>query len=315
MAVNQAVLEALARQKVAAKTPTGLVSIAKPKSVEDWFDLDLAAASESQYPTAYAWLPNINDPQSVRDYITGAYGANQIKLLEDKAVRLNAPNYTKILSSVPTINGEFDYSKGTLDQWIVSSLYGGTTPAEILNLLAQPEATAGTPKYKWKQAGKAIKIDTTALEPTINNYATEKTKADKAKETYLNSFVQDDKYFKAKIPNPKFVYGDKTDLANGIIDFRTHPTVVKELNNVVQPGSNNWTSLLALPKRQEFTGKNITSPYGGMPETKVNPTAVNTASNYTKKEQELIGSIVKDKNTPFEDEKARRVYLRRTNKK
>ena len=310
-------------QSVAGRTaPAGT----KPKSIEDWFDLDLAAAVESQYPTAYSWLPNINDPQSVKDYITGAYGPNQVKLLEDKAVRLNAPNFTRIHSTVPvTADGKFDFSKGNVDQWIVFELVTGESAGTIKSALSDPTSEIKKAATLYPD-NKGIKIgDAASLATTVDSYSGEKTKADKSKETYLNSFIQGDKYFKSKIPNPKFTYGDKTDLANGIIDFRTHPTVVAELNKVV--GAPGWSALApnpatGIPKTKQQPNDLLVAPVGNprlqtrnAPNPQYTPQIETLGNAYKAKEQELFKSIQKDKNTPFEDEKARRVILRRANKK
>ncbi len=98
MAVNQAMLQALARQKAATKTPTGLKSIAKPKDIQDIFDEQLAGAAEQQFPNV--WRPKSLVGKDLEDYATFLYGADKVNLIKQDAIRNNAPTFFAAIKCV-----------------------------------------------------------------------------------------------------------------------------------------------------------------------------------------------------------------------
>lgn len=308
MAPNQAMLQALARQKAAGKTPTGLKSLAKPKDIQDAFDAEIAAFVVGQYPNTFR-PPTINDPR-INDYIKGAYGENVLNDITTKSFQFKAPDLYKILLANPNLETTPDNQLG-LDALIVKKVYIEQQPiGQLKNDLA-----AGT--YKDPTGKKSI---TGALLPSeysglVDKYAGQDA-AQLEEETKLKTnFLTSDKYYKVGLVTPNIKYGKTEDLAAGIIDFRTHPSVAK------------YFATKAPTKEQFPVGNKLTIPTGNMG---ISPIAAKAAKVPTgiagvkaieeqpfkeanqQFEDRLFNKFIQSGATPFFDEVKRRESLKKT---
>lgn len=199
-------------------------SITKPKDIQDAFDAELAAFAADQYPGVFR-PPTIDDPR-INDYIKGAYGENVLNNIQTKSFQFKAPDLYKILQSNPNIQSTPDNQLG-LDALIVKKIYIEQQPiGQLKNDLASGIYKDATGKKSI--TGSLLPSEYSSL---VDKYAGQDA-AQLEEETKLKAdFLTSDKYYKASLPTPKVKYGQTEDLAAGIIDFRTHPSVAKYLNS------------------------------------------------------------------------------------
>lgn len=280
MAINQAMLQALARQKAAGKTPTGLKSIAKPKDIQDIFDEQLAGASQAQFPNTWR-PPAITDPQ-INDYIAGVHGAGVINQINATAYKTKAPSFFKVQNSLAKTNPE-NYN---LSQLVAAYILNGVPESEVMQRLITPPVD---------QSGKAIGkapldvlgvLDADAQKAVTLLY-NEYNAAENAKSTLTDSWLKsNDPYYKASLPHPKLKYGQRTNLSKGIIGVETLPS----------PSVKQFIDT----ETQKVSQMRQTTP-GVAPSSYMDPTAF-VAEVVTKKGQ-----------TPFKDEAIRRQALKGKN--
>ena len=176
-----------------AKARPGLA----PKKLEDAFDEELGAISASIWPNTFR-PQDLDDAQTI-EYFKGIYGPEKYNQIVAKAAPMyssalgSANQYIKDIASaaqqgIPLADVTASIRNDALTD---SSVFGGLTEEDIIS-----------------QAGKIY---------------TDYNKASGA----AKSFLSKDKYYKANLPNPKIKYGRTTDLAAGVIDYRTHPSVEK----------------------------------------------------------------------------------------
>jgi len=294
-----------ATQYIAAKTKAGV----KPKDISDIFNEDVIQYVTNKYPTL--WRPPTADSPEIDSYISGVHGPNTVSQILTNAWNSVAPDYYKAWSSgkgkTDSANkaGQIVTNK-TLDEYVAGSVALGQDVSKIKNDLASgividSKGNSITGVLQPSEFGNRV-------DKISSQYYDAGSKIPKAKEEWLK---KNDKNWVAKIAPPSFKYGEKTDYAAGTIDFRTQPTVVRDLNKIIDPNTNDWTKLLPAPKTQEFTGKNLVSPYGAMPESKPNP----IGQAYKVKERELLTALNNDRNTPYLDEKNIRVANKALDKK
>ena len=282
MAPNQAMLQALARQKAAKKSnvpsettpsPTTTVpyqppTIRKGTTAELIFDPQITAVAQAKYPNS--WKPFAIESPEADSYIKYVYGDKTINLLRDDAFTKNAPNFIKLKNTPLPINpvtGQIDPLKYTLSQSVFASL-SNNVPVQLVKEWAAAQATSNPGSLGGLKLDEANKL--------IDDLYSEYDAANKAFATSKQNFLtKNDKYFNAGIPHPKFKYGPTTNYEMGTIDVRTLPNI------------DNWINQYKDYSKQKFPGS---SAAAGI--------AVETA---VKKAQKT--------GTPFADEAIRRQDL------
>jgi hypothetical protein len=185
--------------------------LTRPQDIQDAFDAEIAAFAAAAYPNVFR-PPTIDDPR-IDSYITGIYGANKLQELENKAYTEKAPNFFRIQKSLPT-----DPNAYNLDQYIVAAIQNGQPYAQIVNDIIEkaPIELMGS-----LTEGKVADV--------VNKYYNEYNDAQTSVPTYKQKLLESNKYYKVGLPDPTFKYGTKENLEQGVIDFRTHPSVTRIL--------------------------------------------------------------------------------------
>ena len=177
----------------------------KKQDIQDAFDLELGAYAAAQFPNM--WRPQTLSDAQLPDYIVGTYGQQKYNDIVNKA----APNFNKAKTS-----------SNIAIQTIVKDIEDGIPLAD---------SVAGV-RAAWKDAANRVAVFGTLTEQDainqVNNLYADYGKLSTAAKTFLSN----DKYYKANLPNPNLKYGLTTDLKAGTIDFRTNPKVVKVLEQV-----------------------------------------------------------------------------------
>lgn len=208
MAVNQAMLQALARQKAAGKTPTGLKSIAKPKDIQDIFDEQLAGASQSRFPNV--WRPQSLTGAELENYASFIYGPQKIKLIKDEAIKTNAPTFFAASKS-----------KNPYEQKIVTAIQQGYSPTEIKAAIVQDYEDDNPDLLAFPVTGTSGDVLSTAGAFADTLFSEYNKAVTPAVRDYLTT---NDKTFKANLPHPNLKYGQRTNLSKGIIGIETLPS-------------------------------------------------------------------------------------------
>lgn len=190
----------------------------KPRELQDAFDTELGAISQSIWPNTFR-PPSVEDP-AIDDYIRGIYGEEELDRIDLKAWETKAPRTWKVAQTLGDNPPKPTLDKG-LDAYIVwNLLYGGKSVGDLQNELQTEESLALT--------GNLLPSDVNSL---VNTYAREVAGIEATQRAARRSFLNNDKYYKAGLPHPKLKYGETTDLAKGIIDYRTNPTVQRVLQD------------------------------------------------------------------------------------
>jgi len=184
--------------------------LTKPKDIQDAFDAEIAAFAAAKFPNTFR-PPTIDDPR-IDAYINFIYGPNKTQELENKAFATKAPNYNRILNTLPA-----DPNQYNLDQYIVAKVANGVPYAQII----QDVLNAPSDMLMGVTEGKLADI--------VSKYSGEYNDAVNAVPVVKKELLDTNKYYKAGLPDPKFQYGLKEDLSKGIIDFKTHPSVPRIL--------------------------------------------------------------------------------------
>lgn len=207
--------QSFAQQYMAQTAKAGI----KTQDVEDAFDAELAAISQAAYPNVFR-PPSIDSPE-IDAYITGVYGKEKIESIRQSAFRNVAPNLLKVINTLPK-----DPATDNVDQYVVRNIYLyqkpiGQIKEEILaGSYVAPNGTTYTINNKLLP-GSANDL--------VDKYAGEDARQAEEEAKLKSSFLEGDKYYKAQIPHPNLEYGKTTDLAKGIISFKTHPSVARVL--------------------------------------------------------------------------------------
>lgn len=192
-----------------------------PKKLEDAFDQELGAIAQAIWPNTFR-PPSVEDP-AIDDYIRGVYGEEELDRIDLKAWETKAPKTWKVVQTLGNNPPKPTLDKG-LDAYIVWSLvYGGKSVGDLQNELQTEESLALT--------GNLLPSDINTL---VNTYSREVSGIEASQRAARRSFLNNDKYYKAGLPHPKLKYGETTDLAKGVIDFRTNPTVERVLKDPKQ---------------------------------------------------------------------------------
>lgn len=191
----------------------------KPQKLEDAFDAELGAITKSLFPNTFR--PQDLDDVQIIDYFKGIYGPERY----DQIIKSAAPKFYAAKNSTNQIISQIakDYENGVDLAETISAIR--TLSPDLLGGLTENDAVS--------QA------------TVVYNDYLKSTSAAK-------NFLSKDKYYKANLPDPKLTYGKTTDLAAGVIDFRTHPSVEKYFATKA-------------PTKEQFPGGNkLTIPAGNM---------------------------------------------------
>jgi len=201
MAPNQAMLQALARQKAAQKTPTGLKSLAKPKDVQDIFDDQLAGASQAQYPNA--WRPQSLIGDDLDAYASFLLGP-KYPTIKNNIIKTAAPKWYAASKST-----------NTTEQKIVAAIQKGYSLPEIKAAIVQDYEDDKLDFPATNASADPLSAASAYVDDLFTEY---NSKVQPAVKDYLTA---SDKTFKANLPSPNLKYGPRTNLSKGIIGVDT----------------------------------------------------------------------------------------------
>jgi hypothetical protein len=251
----------------------------KGKALEDAFDKELASLSLDVYPNVFR-PPSIDDPR-IDDYIKGVYGADKYNQLIAKAYDTGAPNYIKVARSITPAEANDLNSITSLDKYIVRQIGNGIPYAELVNdIFGNRSDLIGD-------------LTEGRVADTVTKYYNEYNKAQESIPTSKQKFLESDKYYKAGLPDPKLRYGMGENLAEGVIDFATHPSA--EVKPKLQlPGESGPSPIAARAARVQ----------PGTPGRE----AINAPMEQFK--TDVFNKLTATGASPFKDEVTRREYLK-----
>lgn len=256
-----------------AKSRPGL----KPQKLEDAFDAELGAITASLYPNTFR-PQDLDDVQTV-DYFKGIYGPERY----DQILKTSAPKFYSAKNSTNAVISQIakDYEEGVDLAETISAIR--TLSPDALGGLTENDAV-----------NQATNI--------YNDYLKSTTAA--------KNFLSKDKYYKANLPSPKIKYGRTTDLAAGVIDFRTHPSVEKYINQMpkelkAQDAMNRATATTPAAGYIGAAGPEAAKTFSAQRETA--RTAPSQVAGY---EDRLFNKFIESGATPFFDEAKRREFVK-----
>jgi hypothetical protein len=231
------------------------------------FDPQIMAIAQAKYPSTWR-TPAIESPEA-EDYIIGAYGEKTNQDIIDTAFKQYAPNYLKLEKSFNQkfAKGDINPMAYTFNDKLYSWL-ANDVPLETVKELMAAEAITSPGAFGGLKLDEAQKL----ADDLYSEYDTANKQAITARQEFLNN----DKYWSASIPNPKFKYGATTNLRQGTIGVDTLPNA----KNYYQ----QWTDLA----KTSFPGS---SAAAGIAVDK------------------LLAAVKKRNGTPFTDEVIRRQDL------
>jgi hypothetical protein len=267
-------------QQFTQRVQTAQPGLGKPKDIEDAFDAEIAAFAAAKFPNTFR-PPTIDDPR-IDAYINFIYGPNKTQQLENKAFVTKAPNYNRVLNSLPQ-----DPNKYNLDQYVVAKIANGVPYAQIL----QDVLNAPTDLLMGVTEGKMADI--------VSKYSGEYNDAINAIPTVKQELLDTNKYYKFGLPDPKLQYGLKENLSQGIVDFRTHPSVPRVLAEAgKEPGKAAAAAIGFKPGTRaadRLERESMQAGFGGF----------NQSIN-------VLSALKKTQATPFVDEVKRREKLKKS---
>jgi hypothetical protein len=279
-------------------------SITKPKDIQDAFDAEIAAFAAAQYPGTFK-PPTINDPR-IRDYVIGAYGSQVLDTIIDKSFSFKAPDLDRVLLKYPNLKDIPDNQLG-LDALIVKKVYIEEQP------IGQVKNDLASGIYKDSTGKKAI---TGALLPSeysalVDKYSSQNAAQQEEETKQIESFLSSDKYYKVGLVTPKITYGQTEDLTKGVIDFRTHPSVARVINEEykkVEPAFKAQEEKVAKTKTELQTTYGTKGPQSSAAAGIVAP----PRDPRKQVEDKVFNLFTKSGATPFIDEVKRRESLKKT---
>jgi len=302
--------QAFTSQYVAKTAKAGI----KPKDIQDAFDAEIAAFAAAAYPNTYK-PPSINDP-TIRDYIIGAYGQQVLDNIYDKSFAYKAPDLDKILLANPNLGNTPDNKLG-LDAYIVKQLYINNMPiGELKDILSNPARQTELNISPIDPKTKTPKLITGSLLPAdynslVEKYAAQDAAQQEEEQKQIESFLNSDKYYKVGLVTPKIEYGQTQNLAQGIIDFKTHPSVQRVIDadyKKVEPAFKAQQEKVAKAKTEFQTIYGTKGPQSsaaaGITALPVDP--------ITQIEKAVFDRFIKSGAKPFVDEVKRRESLKKT---
>jgi hypothetical protein len=175
-----------------------------PKKLEDAFDTELGAISQSIWPNTFR-PQDLDDAQTV-EYFIGVYGQPKY----DQLIKTTAPTYSAALNSA--------------NQYIKDIASAAKQGISLDSVIASVRNDALTDESVFGGLKESDVIT------QVNKIYTDYTKT----ATAAKNFLAKDKYYKANLPDPKLKYGKQADLAAGVIDYKTHPSVEKYITEKPQ---------------------------------------------------------------------------------
>jgi hypothetical protein len=286
--------QAFAQQYMAQTAKAGI----KTQDVEDAFDAELAAISQAAYPNVFR-PPSIDSPE-IDAYITGVYGKEKINSIRQSSFRNVAPNLLKVINTLPK-----DPATDNIDQYVVRNIYLYQKPIGQI----KEEILAGT----YTQDGTTYTINNKLLPGSANDlvdkYAGEDARQAEEEAKLKSSFLESDKYYKAQIPHPNLKYSKTTNLAEGKIDFKTHPSVARVLGEEykkMEPVFKAQEEKVAKTKAQ------LQTTYGtkGPQSSAAAGIAAPPRDPLLQVEDKVFNLFIKSGANPFKDEAIRRQSLK-----
>jgi hypothetical protein len=211
--------------------------LGKPKDIQDAFDAEIAAFAAAAYPDTFK-PPAITDP-TIRDYVKGAYGEEVLDDINAKSFSFKAPDIQNLVKKNPNLEDTPDSELG-LDAYIVKQLYFKQMPiGELKDILSNPTRQTELGISSVDPKTKVTKLITGALLPAdynalVEKYAAQDAAQQEEEQKQLESFLNSDKYYKVGLVTPKIKYGQTQNLAEGIIDFKTHPSVKRVIDSDIK---------------------------------------------------------------------------------
>jgi hypothetical protein len=211
--------------------------LGKPKDIQDAFDAEIAAFAAAAYPDTFK-PPAITDP-TIRDYVKGAYGEEVLDDINAKSFSFKAPDIQNLVKKNPNLEDTPDSELG-LDAYIVKQLYFKQMPiGELKDILSNPTRQTELGISSVDPKTKVTKLITGALLPAdynalVEKYAAQDAAQQEEEQKQLESFLNSDKYYKVGLVTPKVKYGQTQNLAEGIIDFKTHPSVKRVIDSDIK---------------------------------------------------------------------------------
>lgn len=247
----------------------------RPQDIEDAFDAQIAALSAAYYPMTFK--PPKPGAPNYDDYVKFVMGEVRQNQIIDRTYVDEAPNYTAAIASIP--QGTPYENLTTPEQKIVYRIAEGKPFSEIYGELSADITLLNV-------------LDPGQIGGMINKFIAEKQTAETQIKNQFDAFLESDPYYKVALPDPRLKYGEKENLAAGVIDVRTHPTFFEY-------------SLTGVPKvkapKEQYT------PYGPSLEVIRESVSTQTPGGWVKQ-------LEADQQTPFKDEVYRREFLKNPKK-
>ncbi len=247
-----------------------------PQDIQDAFDQQLFDLSYSLYPSTFK-VPRAGDPLFI-DYANLVLTPAKVKQVEQKAIALNAPNFSAAL-------------KGTgYEATLAKLVQSGASPTQIKNVIVTDFNNSNPALLAFpvtSATGDALSAASALTDTLFKEFAD----LDVKKIEVLEKELDKNKNYKFGLPAPTLKYGPKTDLSLGIIDFKTHPSV----NKILQ-------------KQTGMKKAQLEQTYGGAgPQSSA---AAGIAVPSPQEEQDILTKLLGTKATPFVDEIKRREFLK-----
>jgi len=182
-----------------------------PREIQDAFDTEVAAAAAAIFPNVFK-VPKQGEP-GFDDYASFVWKDKWTSIPKTVAAK-EGPNYTRVESKLSP-----DPAADKLDQTIVRGIKDGVSQAELLQLILINRDDL----WDGLTEGKVGEL--------VSKYYTEYDRINEQVPIAQAKFLDNDKYYKYNLVDPNFAYGTKQDIAGGVIDFRTHPSVARILKD------------------------------------------------------------------------------------
>ena len=263
---------AAAFSKQFAATRPGLT----PQKLEDAFDTELGAISQSIWPNTFR-PQDLDDAQTV-EYFIGVYGQPKY----DQLIKTTAPTYSSALNSA--------------NQYIKDIASAAQQGISLDSVIASVRNDALTDESVFGGLKESDVIT------QVNKIYTDYNKTT----TAAKNFLAKDKYYKANLPDPKLKYGKQADLAAGVIDFRTHPSVEKYISQMPKElkAEDEMNKAIATSPAAGYIG--AAGPQAAQAFATQRTTARNAPSKVAAFEDNLFNQFMQSKANPFFDEVKRR---------
>ena len=110
---------------------------------------------------------------------------------------------------------------------------------ELKDILSNPARQTELGISKVDPETKVTKLITGSLLPAdynslVEKYAAQEAAQQEEEQKQLESFLNSDKYYKVGLVTPKIKYGQTQNLAEGVIDFKTHPSVKRVIDSDIK---------------------------------------------------------------------------------